>query len=93
MKPLKLLEKIIKMHEAIFLAYTRMDLITKETYKNGVELIVDHSDILWLNKKKKEERLSHANLPVITKIPFRLKKLKIPISRQTKITTKHIFFR
>ena len=33
MKPLKLLEEIIKMHEAIFLAYTRMDLITKETYK------------------------------------------------------------
>ena len=49
--------------------------------------------MLWLNEKKKEERLSHANLPVITKIPFRLKKLKIPISRQTKITTKHIFFR
>ena len=30
--------------------------------------------MLWLNEKKKEGRLSHANLPVITKIPFKLKK-------------------
>ena len=33
MNSLKLLEKIIKMHEAIFLTYIRMDFITKETYK------------------------------------------------------------
>ena len=33
MSSLKLLEKIIKMHEAIFLTYIRMDFITKETYK------------------------------------------------------------
>ena len=35
MNSLKLLEKIIKMHdETIFLTYIRMDFITKETYKN-----------------------------------------------------------
>ena len=33
MNSLKLLEKIIKMYEAIFLTYIRMDFITKETYK------------------------------------------------------------
>ena len=34
MNSLKLLEKIIKMHdETIFLTYIRMDFITKETYK------------------------------------------------------------
>ena len=54
MKPLKLLEKIIKMHEAIFLAYTRMDLITKETYKKWCRI---NSRSEWhLMVKRKEER-------------------------------------
>ena len=41
--------------------------ITKETLENnGVEVIVDSVNALWLNEKNKEEKLGHKNLPVIT---------------------------
>ena len=41
--------------------------ITKETLKNnGIEVIVDSVNALWLNEKNIEEKLGHKNLPVIT---------------------------
>ena len=41
--------------------------ITKETVENnGVEVIVDTVNALWLNEKNIEEKLGHKNLPVIT---------------------------
>ena len=45
-----------------------MDLkITKETLENnGIEVIVDSVNALWLNEKNIEEKLGHKNLPVVT---------------------------
>ena len=41
--------------------------ITKETLKNnGIEVIVDSVNALWLNEKHIEEQLGHKNLQVIT---------------------------
>ena len=41
--------------------------ITKETLENnGVEVIVDSFNALWLNEKNIEEKLGHKNLPVVT---------------------------
>ena len=41
--------------------------ITKETRENnGIEVIVDSVNALWLNEKNIEEKLGHKNLPVIT---------------------------
>ena len=41
--------------------------ITKETLKNnGIEVIVDSVNALWLNEKNIEEKLGHKNLPVIS---------------------------
>ena len=41
--------------------------ITKETWENnGIEVIVDSVNALWLNEKNIEEKLGHKNLPVIT---------------------------
>ena len=41
--------------------------ITKETVENnGVEVIVDTVNALWLNEKNIEEKLGHKSLPVIT---------------------------
>ena len=40
--------------------------ITKETVENnGIEVIVDSVNALWLNEKNIEEKLSHKNLPAI----------------------------
>ena len=33
---------------------------------NGIEVIVDSVNALWLNEKHIEEQLGHKNLPVIT---------------------------
>ena len=42
--------------------------ITQETLENnGIEVIVDSFNALWLNEKNTEEKLGHKNLPVITK--------------------------
>ena len=42
--------------------------ITKETWENnGIEVIVDSVNALWLNEKNIDERLSHKNVLVITK--------------------------
>ena len=41
--------------------------ITKETWENnGIEVIVDSVNTLWLNEKHIEEKLGHKNLPAIT---------------------------
>ena len=41
--------------------------ITKETWENnGIEVIVDSVNALWLNEKNIEEKLGHKNLPVIS---------------------------
>ena len=41
--------------------------ITKETWEsNGIEVIADSVNALWLNEKNIEEKLGHKNLPVIT---------------------------
>ena len=40
--------------------------ITKETLENnGIEVIVDSVNALWLNEKDIEEKLGHKNLPVV----------------------------
>ena len=40
--------------------------ITKETWENnGIEVIVDSVNALWLNEKNIEEKLGHKNLPAI----------------------------
>ena len=40
--------------------------ITKETWKNnGIEIIVNSINTLWLNEKNIEEKLGHKNLQVI----------------------------
>ena len=41
--------------------------ITKETLENnGIEVIVDSVNTLWLNEKNIEEKSGHKNLPVVT---------------------------
>ena len=41
--------------------------ITKKTLENnGIEVIVDGVNTLWLNEKNIEEKLGHKNLPVVT---------------------------
>ena len=41
--------------------------ITKETWEsNGIEVIADSVNALWLNEKNIKEKLGHENLPVIT---------------------------
>ena len=41
--------------------------ITKETWENnGIEVIVDSVNALWLNEKNIEEKLDHKDLPLVT---------------------------
>ena len=41
--------------------------ITKETLENnGIEVIVDSANELWLNERHIEEKLGHKNLPAVT---------------------------
>ena len=41
--------------------------IAKTTLENdGIEVIVDSVNILWINEKNIEEKLGHKNLPVVT---------------------------
>ena len=46
--------------------YKMINITTKALENNGVELIVDSVDTLWLNEKNTEEKLGHKNLPVVT---------------------------
>ena len=41
--------------------------IAKTTLENdGIEVIVDSVNTLWINEKNIEEKLGHKNLPVVT---------------------------
>ena len=41
--------------------------ITKETYENnGIEVITDNLNTLWLNKRHGQKQLGHKNLPAVT---------------------------
>ena len=53
-----------------------MSLPKKGNKINCVDVIVDNNFTLWLNEKHIEEKLDHANLPVITR-KFRLYKAQI----------------
>ena len=51
----------------MFLCMYKMLDITKEAYKNnGIEVIVDSVNTLWLNEKNIEEQLVYKDLPAIT---------------------------
>ena len=42
--------------------------ITKEMYEiNGIEVITDNLNTLWLNERHVQKQLGHKNLPVVTK--------------------------
>ena len=60
--------------------------ITKETWENnGIEVIVDSVNALWLNEKNIQEKLCHKNLLVISN-----KYNKIYKKRRCKLTNKPI---
>ena len=41
--------------------------VTKEVLENnGIEVIIDSVNALWLNKRHIEEQLGHKNLPAVT---------------------------
>ena len=41
--------------------------ITKENYENnGIEVITDKSDELWLNERHVQQQLGYKNLPALT---------------------------
>ena len=41
--------------------------ITRETYEaNGIEVIADKVDKLWLNERRLEKKLGHKSLPALT---------------------------
>ena len=51
-----------------FLCIYKMANITRETYEaNGIEVIADKFDKLWLNERHVEKQLGHKNLPALTK--------------------------
>ena len=39
-----------------------VDIIRKTYERNGIEILVDNDEILWLNEKHIEEGLDHKNL-------------------------------
>ena len=42
--------------------------ITRETYEsNGIEVIADKPDKLWLNERHVKKQLGHKSLPALTK--------------------------
>ena len=42
--------------------------ITRETYEaNGIEVIADKFDKLWLNERYVKKQLGHKSLPALTK--------------------------
>ena len=50
-----------------FLCIYKMVNITKEMYENnGIEVITDNLNILWLNEKHVEQQLAHKNLRAVT---------------------------
>ena len=54
-------------NKKIFFCVYKMFNITKETLENnGIEVIIDSVNALWLNENNIEEKLGHKNLPVIS---------------------------
>ena len=50
-----------------FLCIYKMVNITKEMYEiNGIEVITDNLNTLWLNEKHVEQQLGHKNLRAVT---------------------------
>ena len=64
--------KIVKNYWSLYVSNNfffvyKMFNITKETLENnGIEVIVDSVNALWLNEKNIEEKLGNRNLPVVT---------------------------
>ena len=60
--------------------------ITKETYENnGIEVITDEFDKLWLNERHIQEKLGHKNLPALTnKYDEKYKKCRYELNELTK---------
>ena len=66
--------KIVKNHWSLYLIIKKkffciyeMFNITKETLNNnGIEVIVDSVNALWLNEKNIEKTFGHKNLPAIS---------------------------
>ena len=46
--------------------YKMFNITTKSLKNNGVEVIVDSGNALWLNEKNIEEKLGHKNLAAIS---------------------------
>ena len=59
--------------------------ITRETYEaNGIEVIADKLDKLWLNKRHVEKKLGHKNLHVLTnQYPKEYKKQRSELNEST----------
>ena len=53
--------------------------ITKEMYENnGIEVIIDNLNTLWLNERHVQKQLIHTNLPAVTnKYKRKLQKTQI----------------
>ena len=50
-----------------FLCIYKMVNITKEMYENnGIEVITDNLNTLWLNERHVQQQLGHKNLPAVT---------------------------
>ena len=50
-----------------FLCIYKMVNITKEMYENnGIEVITDNLNTLWLNERHVKKQLGHKNLPAVT---------------------------
>ena len=60
--------------------------ITKETYENnGIEVITDEFDELWLNKRHVQKQLELKNLPALTnQYPKEYKKQRSELNESTK---------
>ena len=60
--------------------------ITRETYEaNGIEVITDKLDKLWLNERHVEKKLGHKNLPALTnQYPKEYKKQRSELNESTK---------
>ena len=71
-----------------------MDFITKETYENnGIEVIIDNNDTLWLSERHIEKKLDHKNLRAITiKYCSDYRKHRFELVEEPKKQPNRIFF-